>query len=153
MLSENFILCAILGVPLEGEHALSAAVEDLDVAPLPLAMALAQTGRIDDLCRLLRLRSDIPFGAVAACALFVGLTRDPGQAVTLFRVLREAAPLDADVWLAIARFEAAIGNEAAACARPRFMRNWREYRSRLLPVRTPRLCEFLLERSGLSGVM
>ena len=114
MLSENFILCAILGVPLEGEHALSAAVEDLDVAPLPLAMALARTGRIDDLCRLLRLRSDIPFGALAACGLFVGLTRDPGQAGTLFRALREIAPLDADVWLAIARFEAAICNEAAA---------------------------------------
>lgn len=111
---DNFLLCAIAGVHLEGEHALSTLFEDPDVPPQLLAMALARTGRVDDLCRLLRTRSDMPVGLLAACGLFLGLTVDPGQARRLFKVLREIRPLDPDVWLAIARFDAAIGDEAAA---------------------------------------
>ena len=111
---ENFLLCAIAGVPLEGEHTLSTLLEDPNVPPQMLVMALARTGRVDDLCRLLRIRSDMPVGLLAACGLFLGLTGDPGQAQRLFKILREIAPLDPDIWLAVARFEAAIGNEAAA---------------------------------------
>lgn len=99
---------------MEGENALSTLREDPDVSPPLLALALIRTGRVDDLCSLLRVRSDIPAGLLAASGVFLGLTGDPGQARRLFKVLREISPLDPDIWLAIARFEAAIGDEAAA---------------------------------------
>ncbi|MCJ2142954.1 hypothetical protein [Methylobacterium sp. E-066] len=111
---ENLLLCAILGVPLEGENALSALIEDLSIPPLPLALALARTGRIDELCKLLLSRSDMPPSPLAACGLFVALTGEPGQARSIFTILRGLAPLDPDVWLSISRFEAVVGDEAAA---------------------------------------